>query len=183
MVLQEKEFSKWTGRNTDTFAKWFNTSRKEGFRYYLDSGLVQPYDDGKRSDNYVKLEFTGTGKDAVRSVFGFKNYLMEYTIIDERAVQEVELWDDYLILATAYGIGDEVLKELKELYPNYAFTGDYDPMLDVYLIHRMSTSFAHSSYSSYTAQTQATRSSGGGGSSSFGGGGGFSGGGSGGGGR
>lgn len=182
-ILQEKEFETWSKNNSETMIKWADSIIDAGFRYFYNNGMVKPT---KSKSSYTVVEFTPEGIDAVRSIYGFKKFLSEYTIINERAVQEVELWDDYLILATAYGIGEEVLKELNALSPDYVFGGDYSGSnMDTYIMYRMMTSYARSSYSGYrySESEQATRSSGGGGFGSFGGGGGFSGGGSGGGSR
>lgn len=42
----------------------------------------------------------------------FFNYLRDYTLIDDRSMDELELWDELLIYATILGISSEVAEEL-----------------------------------------------------------------------
>lgn len=42
----------------------------------------------------------------------FFNYLRDYTIIDDRSMGELELWDELLIYATILGVSSEVAEEL-----------------------------------------------------------------------
>ena len=112
-----------------------------------------------------------------------KNYLKEFTIITERRAVEVELWDDYLIAASVFGIADTVFKEFKELVTEYIFARDiygdapYSDSPMNYIL--LANSFSNSLDSGFSRAESARRSSGRGGSSSSGGGSsGYSGGGS-----
>ena len=67
------------------------------------------------TDSFINTLHTKTGLgsykerlDEVRQVFGLKKYLKEFSLIDERHVQEVSLWKDYMIYATLFGIADQV---------------------------------------------------------------------------
>ena len=55
----------------------------------------------------------------VRQVFGLKKFLKEFSLLDERHVQEVALWKDYMIYATLFGIADQVIKDMKKINPEY----------------------------------------------------------------
>ena len=121
--------------------------------------------------------------DEVRQVFGLKKYLKEFSLIDERHVQEVSLWKDYMIYATLFGIADQVIKDMKQINPEY-FNMDQvaNQMADdmtlpmIYSTMHSSTSRAAMSKAEREAAREA-RASGRGGHASWGGGGGFSGGG------
>ena len=121
--------------------------------------------------------------DEVRQVFGLKKYLKEFSLIDERHVQEVSLWKDYMIYATLFGIADQVIKDMKQINPEY-FNMDQvaNQMADdmtlpmIYSTMHSSTTRAAMSKAEREAAREA-RTSGHGGHSSWGGGGGFSGGG------
>ena len=124
--------------------------------------------------------------DEVRQVFGLKKYLQEFSLIDERHVQEVSLWKDYMIFATLFGIADQVIKDMKQINPEY-FNMDQvaQQMADdmtlptIYSTMQKSTARAAMNKAEREAAREArrARSSGHGGHSSWGGGGGFSGGG------
>ena len=121
--------------------------------------------------------------DEVRQVFGLKKYLKEFSLIDERHVQEVSLWKDYMIYATLFGIADQVIKDMKKINPEY-FNMDQvaQQMADdmtlptIYSTMHSSTTRAAMSKAEREAAAESRR-SGHGGHASWGGGGGFSGGG------
>ncbi|MBO7522250.1 MAG: DUF2207 domain-containing protein, partial [Bacteroidales bacterium] len=120
-------------------------------------------------------------------MIGFKKYLMDFSLINERQDVYVDLWDDYLVFAALFGIADQVAKDLKGLYPSY-FTKFEENGANlgnmVIISDNMSSNFYRGAHTGRTeAMSSHSSSWGGGGSTSFGGGGGFSGGGSGGGSR
>ena len=122
--------------------------------------------------------------DEVRQVFGLKKFLKEFTLLDERHVQEVALWKDYMIYATLFGIADQVISDMKKINPEY-FNMDQVanqmadnmtlPMIRSTLLN--STSRAVANKAAREAAREARLSGRGGRSSWGGGGGGFSGGG------
>ena len=142
------------------------------------------------TDSFINTLHTKTGLssykdrlDEVRQVFGLKKYLQEFSLIDERHVQEVSLWKDYMIFATLFGIADQVIKDMKKINPEY-FNMDQiaHQMADdttlpmIYSTMHSSTTRAAMSKAEREAAREA-RTSGRGGHSSWSGGGGFSGGG------
>lgn len=120
----------------------------------------------------------------VRQLFGLRKFLKEFTLMDERHLQEVTLWKDYMVFATLFGIADQVIKDMKKINPEY-FNMDRvagqmaDDMTLPTIYSVMHTSTARAAVNK--AEREARASGGGGYSSWGGGGGGFSGGGGGGG--
>ena len=41
----------------------------------------------------------------------------DFSLIDEREIPELALWEKYLVYATAFGIADKVMKQLKTRFP------------------------------------------------------------------
>ena len=121
--------------------------------------------------------------DEVRQVFGLKKFLKEFSLLDERHVQEVSLWKDYMIYATLFGVADQVIKDMKQINPEY-FNMDHvagqmaneSTLPVIYSTLHSGTSRAVADKAAREAAREA-RASGRGGHSSWGGGGGFSGGG------
>lgn len=134
-------------------------------------------------------------KDEIKEVYGFKKFLDDFTLMNERHMVEVQLWKDYMVWATLYGNAEQVIKDMKTINPEFFQMDELagqminEPVLNAinlsvfngtnYVIRQIEReyrpSYSSSSYSS-------SRYSGGGGHSSWGGGGGgFSGGGGGGG--
>ena len=48
----------------------------------------------------------------------FKNYLEKYSVIEERKLEEVIIWDKYLVYAIALGITNKIPKKIYETYMN-----------------------------------------------------------------
>jgi uncharacterized membrane protein YgcG len=118
--------------------------------------------------------------DEVRQVFGLKKFLKEFSLLDERHVNEVSLWKDYMIYATLFGIADQVIKDMKKINPEYFNMDQVANQMADNMTLPMIYSTMHSSTSRAVANKAAreARASGRGGHSSWGGGGGgFSGGG------
>ena len=173
-ILQYNEFSKWSSKHTTRVSNWVSKVKSEGKAQlgadaYLSSG-----------------KFTESGQAEARKVVGFKKYLEDFTIIGERASQEVSLWNDYLVFAALYGIADKVAKELKDINPQafeQMMVYDYTTMNDVVRLTRnMGNSITNARTQNLSGSFSPSR-GGFGGFTSIGGGGGFHGGGFGGGSR
>lgn len=126
--------------------------------------------------------FTERGREEAIKQKGFIKFLKDFTLINEREAVEVALWDEYLVLAALFGLGEKVLEKFKSLDPSYTYAGytGLDPVLMYHVVNNIGTSVNHAYQSN---RSSSASHGGGGGGMSFGGGGGFSGGGSGGGGR
>lgn len=120
--------------------------------------------------------------DAQR-VVGMKKFLKEFTLTNERHVEEVGLWKEYLVFATLFGIGDQVRKDMAKMCPEYMEMDNVaNAMMNGTEEGILFNNLLITSAAAPTLVSQAiARANGSGGSTSFGGGGGFSGGGSGGG--
>ena len=115
------------------------------------------------------------GIKMLSDLYGLKKYLKEFSLIDERTVNDTYIWQEYLIYATLLGIADEVADQLVKVYPQL------EPQVTVY---RRDIYFARTCrrymYSNMMKTEHASRTSasyGSGGRVSIGGGGGFRGGG------
>ena len=139
------------------------------------------------TDSFINTLHTKTGiayykdrLDDVRQVFGLRKFLKEFSLLDERHVNEVSLWKDYMIYATLFGIADQVIKDMKSINPEYFNMDQVAAQMADDMTLPMIYSTMHSSTSRAVANKAAreARASGGGGHTSWGGGGGgFSGGG------
>lgn len=111
----------------------------------------------------------------VEDILGMQNYLKDFTLIGEKEIRDITIWQSYLVMATLLNMPYEVIKALEGACPQPEIlkTRHYRHLSG----NRYPSSRVSQSYSNIS------RSSGGGGRSSGGGGGGSSGGGSGGGSR
>ena len=157
LILQPHEFSSW--------ASW-HRDEMNSFLKVLDT---------KADSTYVN--------ENAKDLFELRNFLKDFTLMEERHVKEVVLWDEYLVYAQLFGLAKQVSEEMHKANPEYFKMSQLGRNLDA-----VDTSYVATwSSSFYRAAHPPVESSGSGGSSghrsssSFGGGGGFSGGGGGGG--
>lgn len=164
----------------------------------LDEGELKAWTEKHRNADIASLqqlrqEAGGRemSKDEVRQLFGLKKFLEDFTLVGERGAMEVQLWNEYLVFATLFGIAEQVLRDFRIICPEYFELSDVSQVVsenvsvldayDVLLSSFYLSSFIEYSRSSSALSAMAERFNGGGGLSSLGGGCGFSGGGSGGG--
>ncbi len=116
--------------------------------------------------------YTQKGVDEREKWKGLIKYMEDFSMLDEKEVPDIVLWEHFLVYATAFGIAEKVLKQLKVVYP------DLEQNLDVntytYMHIMLHTNFS-SSFSNVISTSMSSAYS-----SATGGGGGFSGGGGGG---
>ena len=125
-------------------------------------------------------------KQNAADLFGLKAFLSDFSLLNERGMMEVGLWDQYLIYAEFFGLADQVRKEMAKVWPEYMQMSNITKSLDVATEDGIVYMFSDSIYTATTNTIEriAERSSSSSGFSSYsssGGGGGFSGGGGGGG--
>ena len=168
-ILQKNELKRWAESNGKELYKWGQKAFPDGVTIWT----IEP--------------------DETRQVFGLRKYLKDFTLIKDRGVVEVKLWNNYLIFAALYGIADQLIKDFRKVCPEYfnlssaaeLFEDDTTSLIIWSMINMTSRNFntAAVAYQASLSDNSGSSWSGGGGMSSWGGGGGFSGGGSGGGGR
>ena len=61
--------------------------------------------------------YTKEGTEERAKWRGLKNFLKDFSLIDEREIPELVLWEQYLVYATGFGIANKVLKQLKTKFP------------------------------------------------------------------
>ena len=61
--------------------------------------------------------YTESGTEERAKWRGLKHFLEDFSLIDEREIPEIELWEQYLVYATGFGIANKVLKQLKTRFP------------------------------------------------------------------
>ncbi|MBR4110516.1 MAG: DUF2207 domain-containing protein [Clostridia bacterium] len=83
---------------------------------------------------------------------GLYNFLNSETLMSEKELIELPLWEQYLVYATAFGISEKVIKALKIRCPEF----ETSPVLSN--SYHSSSSFRHSSRSFNSATRSATRS-------------------------
>lgn len=171
-VLQAKELERFCSRNARPLTGFVDSCLKDADRTMIRANFCK----GTVCKGIKSL--TEQGLKQLDEIMGLKRFLLDFSLIHERGVQETVIWQDYLIYAHLLGIADKVAPQIRKLYPDelpqierfqrcIGYVGYYN-------------SYMYGAYEREHRRQQAARSSGSGGSASFGGGGGFSGGGGGG---
>ena len=185
VILQEKEFKRWASKHETEVKNWVTDLQGEVRKSFSDSAIAA------NSKYYETISLTPEGQRQAMQALGFRQFLKDFTIINERRTPEVGLWGEYLVVASLFGMADKVAAEMKHLSPEIKLGDVSIRTANLYDVLTLSDMFRSSTRSTYNnAMARSARSSYGGGSfggfgggSSFGGGGGFSGGGHGGGSR
>ena len=93
LILQPKEFSTWSKNHRvklKSFAALF---------------------DKKVSEDYIKSN--------AADLFALRSFLKDFTLLNERGMMEVKLWDEYMVYAEFFGLADEVRKNMARICPEY----------------------------------------------------------------
>ena len=138
------------------------------------------------SSNANKVNvLTQEGDELSKRWKGLKKYMEDFSLLKEKEVPDLILWEQYLVYATAFGISKKVIEQLKVVYPELLDPNYYDSRY-TYMHYMASPAFSGADfisqvgnsfdrmYSSAASAYSAAHSSS---SSGSGGGGGFSGGG------
>lgn len=169
-IMQEKELKNWVKENYTTLSYWFNAARQEGERQFADQGWM--------TTDTEPAEVNDFGRQESLNLLGFKRYLEDFTLVNEREAREVHLWDEYLIFAALFGCAEVVVKQFKELNPQYIQSCVYTQNnVDVSSTYDFVDEISRSSYramdsgrAAERSSSSSSRSSGSGGRSSSGGG-------------
>ena len=77
---------------------------------------------------------------------GLANYMKEFSLLNEKEVPSLIIWEKYLVYATAFGIADEVIEQMKAKYPGVFIEEYWDKEKEkIYKVTR----FVSSGYSYY----------------------------------
>ena len=113
--------------------------------------------------------FTQEGIDEIAKWKGLKKYMQEFSLLDKREVPEIAIWEHFLVFATAFGIADKVLEQLKIVYPDIENTINVNTYPYMYLMIHTDFSRSFSNSISNSMSTAYSSASGGGGGFSGGG--------------
>lgn len=111
-VLQPKELSGFADQNDTLLRNYIDQSNAGGLKY-LQAGQCL-----KRWDTPAKLKYlTPGGEKELGELVGFKHYLEDFSLVAERGVENIPIWQELLSYALLFGIADKVAEQLREVYP------------------------------------------------------------------
>ena len=103
--------------------------------------------------------YTQLGLDEQDKWKAFKKYMEDFSLLNEKSLPDLVLWEKFLVYATAFGISEKVIKQLKIVYPNYD-SMDYSIYPNMYILMHMDftssfNSVSHSMSSAFSSGTGA----------------------------
>lgn len=174
--LESGEFKSWCKRNYTKILDWYNLVLEGERDLLVEEGMIT-----KDVPTKIFKSITYKGdhrlKEEAQQLAGLKNFLVEFSKIDEREPIEVKLWNEYLIFAQMFGIADKVAKQFEKLYPEikeYMDQTGYNSDTYVFINNISYTGMSSANSARRAAEAAANSYSGGGGGFSSGGGGGGS---------
>lgn len=73
---------------------------------------------------------------------GLKNFLLDYSNMEEKMHIEVHIWENYLIFANLLGIADKVKQQFNKIYPNFnAVNSMFDVSFDNTIVGQLNTAY------------------------------------------
>ena len=180
--LETNEFKKWCKSNYQKILDWFDDVLEYQRDELVNKNLVlnNEYEGGKVFKyKYHQYLITDKVREEAIKMKGLKEYLKEFSRIQEKQPIEVKLWNEYLIYAQILGMAKEVMDQFKKLYPeiiedmeNYHY--NYNTFIFINSLSNTGVSAASAARSAAESYSSGGGgfSSGGGGGGSFGGGGG-----------
>lgn len=69
---------------------------------------------------------TEKGNEQRAEWLGLKNYMQDFSLLKEKEVPDLILWEKYLVYATTFGISKNVIKQLKVVYPEMLEENTYN---------------------------------------------------------
>lgn len=170
-ILEAKELEKWAKKNYEKYLEIFNKISDSEVDRLKEEGHIYKRT-SKEECKYYNVMDDSIYKDS-KELYGLKLFLEEFSLIKEKEVIEVKLWDQYLMFAHLFGIADKVAKQLKDLYPEVVKKLQ-DTGIDIGTIYYINSISTSSVKAASSARAAAESYSGGGGGFSAGGGGGGS---------
>ncbi len=69
-------------------------------------------------NNKNPLHRTHKGEEINLKLEGLKNYIKEYSLLNTREADEIEIWEDYLIYSVMFGQNERILNQYNQLIVN-----------------------------------------------------------------
>lgn len=77
----------------------------------------------------LSYKYTKSGREQRNRILAFKNFVSGFSLLDERKIEELDKWNEYLVYATAVGEGSTISSRL-DLKFDTEYTSD-DALIDI----------------------------------------------------
>lgn len=134
-ILNDIYLRDWCIYNDDKILNWYKNVAKKERENLLNEGLISSQVVNKKTI----FKATPALNEEAQRIAGLKKYLLEYTLIKDKETLEIELFEDYLIIAQVLGISEQTQKQFKELYPDMIQKTNFDSYDNVTSINYWAT--------------------------------------------
>lgn len=110
-ILEKDEFPDYAKEHFNILDEFLNDFYDKGKNLIFDKKLYK-----KKISKKIK-HLNQDGLKQLEECIGFKKYLENFSLLNEKEIKEIDIWDKYLIYATLFGVADKVYKQMKKLYP------------------------------------------------------------------
>ena len=83
----------------------------------INKKLLLKKDDGT-------YEFSSELKQKANNLNGLRNFIEDFSLLEDKSIKDIVLWEQYLIYAQLFGIPDKISDTFKEIYPDFHDTID-----------------------------------------------------------
>ena len=101
--------------------------------------------------------FSQEAIDEQEKLKGLKHFIEDFSLLDEKSIPDLDMWEEYLVYATIFGISEKVIENLKLKFPQLNdekyFKNNY-PLLYCDRQYNMGRSFQNSIYSGFSSYKQ-----------------------------
>lgn len=122
LIIENDEFKDWYNSNYLIVDRFYTKVIRYETRNLIKDGYIKQVRKGRKIKNVVDSKL----KQEAINLYGLKKFLASYSLIDEREIKEVHIWDEYLIYAQLFGMADKVSDQLSKIYPNMRFDSKYN---------------------------------------------------------
>ena len=129
LIIENDEFKDWCNSNYLIVDRFYTKVIRYETRNLIKDGYIKQVRKGRKIKNVVDSKL----KQEAINLYGLKKFLASYSLIDEREIKEVHIWDEYLIYAQLFGMADKVSDQLSKIYPNMRFDSKYNSICDIIL--------------------------------------------------
>lgn len=113
----------------------------------------------KKNANCISI-LTDAGTEEVAMWKGLKKYMEDYSMLDDKLVPDIVLWEKYLVYATAFGISKKVIEQLKVVHPEmFVQTNDTGFRNYAYWNMMTNSSFGNNSFDDFSRSLEKVYSS------------------------
>ncbi len=122
-VLETGEFAKWFKKNYFAY-KIFLDKLKLKIKIKIDINITAEDNLNMQVTNSESLQdnkqiLSDKYYEYINQINGFTNFIRNFTTFDQKKLEELNLWGDYLIVAELLGLADVVSSQLNSFFPNF----------------------------------------------------------------